>query len=176
LDASGIAMSYLRPATPNFLGLFKKADLVARLALILSSCFGLGLIPLGQGTLGSLAGIPLAMALARLAPAAGACLLFLFILLAIWASERSSRALGKSDPAEIVIDETAGQLLALFLLPETGFNLCFGFVLFRLFDIMKPYPIRRLENLGAGPGIVLDDLLAGVYSNVCLRLIALAFG
>jgi phosphatidylglycerophosphatase A len=168
-------MSYLRPPTPNAIESFRKADLLAKLALILSSCFGIGLIPLAQGTFGTLAGLPLAIALAHLGPLAGAYVLFFFVLLALWASARSARALEKDDPAEVVIDETAGLLLTLFLLPATGLNLCLGFVLFRLFDILKPYPIRRLEKVGGGAGIVLDDLLAGVYGNVCLRLIAHAF-
>ncbi len=168
-------MSYLRPATPNFLELFKKADLLDKLALILSSCFGVGLIPVAQGTFGTLAGIPLAIALAQAGPMAGAYVLFFFILLAVWASERSARALEKEDPAEVVIDEVAGLLLTLFLLPATGFNLCLGFILFRLFDILKPYPIRRLERLGGGGGIVLDDLLAGIYANLCIRLVTLVF-
>jgi phosphatidylglycerophosphatase A len=168
-------MSYLRAQTSDFRELFKKADPQAKLGLIFSSCFGIGLIPGAQGTFGSLAGIPLAIALAHLSPLAGAYVLFFFTLMAIWASERSSRALGKSDPAEVVIDETAGQLLTLFLLPATGFNLCLGFVLFRLFDILKPYPVRRLEKVGGGAGIVLDDLLAGVYANVCIRVVTLIF-
>jgi phosphatidylglycerophosphatase A len=168
-------MSYLRAPTLNFVELFRKADILAKLGLIVSSCFGVGLIPVAQGTFGALAGIPLAIALAHLDPLASAYVLFFFTLLAIWASERSSRALGKSDPAEVVIDETAGQLLTLFLLPATGCNLCLGFVLFRLFDILKPYPIRRLEKIGGGAGIVLDDLLAGVYANVCIRVVTLIF-
>lgn len=166
-------MKYLRPATPNFLQLFKKAGSPDKLALTLSSCFGIGLIPVAQGTFASLAAIPLAVAVARLSSVAGACVLFFFILLAIWASGGSARALQKEDPAEVVIDEVAGLLLTLFLLPATGFNLCLGFVLFRLFDILKPYPIRRLEKVGGGAGIVLDDLLAGVYGNVCLRFLGL---
>jgi phosphatidylglycerophosphatase A len=166
-------MSYLRPATPNFFELFKKAGPLDKLALILSSCFGFGLIPVAQGTFGTLAGIPLAMALAPVGPMAAAYLLFFFVLLSIWASGRSARALKKDDPAEVVIDETAGLLLTLFLLPATGFNLCLGFILFRLFDILKPFPIRRLEKVEGGAGIVLDDLLAGVYGNVCLRLVGL---
>jgi phosphatidylglycerophosphatase A len=168
-------MKYLRSPTLNFAELFRKASLPAKLALVLSSCFGLGLIPVAQGTFGTLAAIPLAIALSHLSPVAGAYVLFFFTLVAIWASERSSRALGKSDPAEVVIDETAGQLLTLFLLPATGFNLCLGFVLFRLFDILKPYPIRRLERIGGGPGVVLDDLLAGIYANLCIRLVTLVF-
>ena len=169
-------MKCLRSPTPDAIKTFRKVEPVNKLALILSSCFGIGLIPVAQGTFGTLAGIPLALALAHLGPMAGAYFLFFFILLGIWASERSARALEKEDPAEVVIDETAGLLLALFLLPATGFNLCLGFVLFRLFDILKPYPIRRLEKIGGGPGIVLDDLLAGVYGNLCLRLLTYAFG
>ncbi len=168
-------MSYLRPATRNFLELFKKAGLLDKLALILSSCFGIGLIPVAQGTFGTLAGIPLAMALAHLGPMADAYILFFFVLLAMWASDRSARALEKDDPAEVVIDEIAGLLLTLFLLPATGFNLCFGFILFRVFDILKPYPIRRLEKVAGGAGIVLDDLLAGTYANLCIRLVTLVF-
>jgi len=168
-------VSYLRSATPNAIESFRKAALPDKLALVLSSCFGVGLIPVAQGTFGTLAAIPLAMALDRLTPTAGAYVLFFFILLAVWVSARSAGALEKEDPGEVVIDEVAGFLLTLFLLPTTAFNLCVGFILFRLFDILKPYPIRRLEKIGGGAGIVLDDLLAGVCGNICLRLIAFVF-
>jgi len=168
-------MSYLRPPTPNAIESFRKAGPLDKLALILSSCFGFGLIPVAQGTFGTLAGIPLALALARVGPMAAAYLLFFFVLLSIWTSGRSARALEKDDPAEVVIDETAGLLLTLFLLPATGFNLCLGFILFRLFDILKPFPIRRLEKVEGGAGIVLDDLLAGTYANLCIRFVTLVF-
>ncbi len=168
-------MKYLRPPTPNATESFRKAGPLDKLALILSSCFGFGLIPVAQGTFGTLAGIPLAMALAHVGPMAAAYLLFFFVLLSIWTSGRSARALEKDDPAEVVIDETAGLLLTLFLLPATGFNLCLGFILFRLFDILKPFPIRRLEKVEGGAGIVLDDLLAGTYANLCIRFVTLVF-
>jgi phosphatidylglycerophosphatase A len=168
-------MKYLRPPTPNAIESFRKAGLLDKLALILSSWFGAGMIPVVPGTFGTLAAIPLAMAFAYLEPMAGTVALFFFILLAIWASDKSSRALENKDPAEVVIDEVAGLLLTLFLLPATGFNLCLGFILFRLFDILKPYPIRRLEKVGGGAGIVLDDLLAGIYANLCIRLVTLVF-
>jgi len=155
------------------LGIFKEASLPDKFALVLSSWFGAGLLPVIPGTFGSLAGLPLALALAYLGPMAGAYALFFFILLAVWVSGRSAGTLEREDPAEVVIDEVAGLLLTLFLLPATGFNLCLGFVLFRLFDILKPYPAGRLEKIGGGAGIVLDDLLAGVYGNVCLRLLGL---
>jgi phosphatidylglycerophosphatase A len=166
-------MSYLRAATPNFIELFKKAGLLDKFALILSSWFGVAMMPVVPGTFGTLAAIPFAVAAAYLSPVAGACVLFFFILLALWVSGRSAKALEKEDPAEVVIDEVVGLLMTLFLLPATGFNLCLGFVLFRLFDILKPFPIRKLERVGGGAGIVLDDLLAGVYGNVCLRLLGL---
>jgi phosphatidylglycerophosphatase A len=168
-------MNDLRPPTVNFKEFFRKAALADKLALILSTCFGLGLMPVAQGTFGTLAAIPLAAALASVGPMVGAYFLFFFILLAIWVSARSAISLDKEDPAEVVIDEAAGLLLTLFLLPATAFNLGLGFILFRLFDILKPYPIRRLERMGGGAGIVLDDLLAGVYGNVCLRLMAFVF-
>ena len=168
-------MKYLRSPTPNAIESFRKTALPDKVALILSSCFGIGLIPVAQGTFGTLAAVPLAIALDRLTPMAAAYVLFFFILLAVWVSARSAGALDKEDPAEVVIDEAAGLLLTLFLLPATAFNLCLGFVLFRLFDILKPYPIRRLERMGGGAGIVLDDLLAGVYANVCIRIVTLVF-
>ena len=166
-------MPILRSPTKNAMESFRKADLPDKLALILSSCFGVGLVPAAQGTFGTLAAMPLAAAIAQLSPVAGAYVLFFFILMAIRVSARSAAALGNDDPGEVVIDEAAGLLVTLFLLPATMPNLWLGFVLFRLFDILKPYPIRRLEKIGGGAGIVLDDLLAGVYGNVSLRLIAL---
>ena len=168
-------MSYRRAATPDFTERFKNADVLDKFALILSSWFGVAMMPLVPGTFGTLAALPFAMVIAHLSPVAGACVLYFFILLAIWVSGRSARALGKEDPAEVVIDEVVGLLITLFLLPATGLNLCLGFVLFRLFDILKPYPIRKLEKIGGGAGIVLDDLLAGVYANVCIRLVSVVF-
>mgnify|MGYP000005850058 CR=1 FL=1 len=168
-------MKYLRAPTANFTHLFKRADLPAKLCLVLSSCFGVGLLPVAQGTFGTLAGLPLAIALAYLGPMAAAYVLFFFVLMAIWVSGGSSRALDKEDPAEVVIDEVAGLLVALFLLPATGLTLCLGFVLFRVFDILKPYPAGRVERIGGGAGIVLDDLVAGIYANVCIRLVTLVF-
>jgi phosphatidylglycerophosphatase A len=162
-------MKYVRPATPDFLGLFKKASLPGKSALLFSSCFGVGLIPVAQGTFGTLAAIPLAVMVASLSPLTGGSFIFFFILLAIWASDRGAKVLHQGDPSEIVIDEMAGILTALFLLPISVKVVCLGFFLFRLFDILKPYPIRRLEKIGGGTGIVVDDLMAGVYANLCLR-------
>jgi phosphatidylglycerophosphatase A len=74
-----------------------------------------------------------------------------------------------------VIDEVAGLLLALFLVPPTAVVLFGGFLLFRVFDILKPFPIGRVEKWRGGLGIVADDLVAGLYANLCLRLLLFLF-
>ena len=76
-----------------------------------------------------------------------------------------------SDPSEVVIDEVAGFLLTMFLLPLSWLTLGLGFILFRVFDILKPYPIKQAEKLRGGLGIVMDDLVAGIYAHLCVRLI-----
>jgi phosphatidylglycerophosphatase A len=163
-------MKHVRHATPDFFRLFRKASLPGKSALYLSSCCGVGLIPVAPGTFGTLAAIPLAIWVASLSPLAAGSFIFFFILFAIWASDRGAKVLHQGDPSEIVIDEMAGLLIALFLVPVSGAAVCLGFFLFRLFDIVKPYPIRRLEKIGGGAGIVFDDLMAGVYANFCLRV------
>jgi phosphatidylglycerophosphatase A len=99
----------------------------------------------------------------------------LLTLIGIVASAEIARRTGVDDPSFIVIDEAAGQLLTFIFIPVTGMNIIFGVVLFRTFDIWKPFPIRKLENLGGGTGIMADDLLAGVYGNLLLQIINLLF-
>ena len=92
------------------------------------------------------------------------------ILIALVVSHKSSVILGAKDPSSVVIDEVAGLLVALCLLPITWMTLTAGFVLFRLFDIWKPGIIRKVEALRGGIGIVLDDLIAGVLTKLIIRL------
>lgn len=140
-------------------------------ALILSTWFGTGLIPFAPGTMGTLGAIPLVPAFALAGPIPYLLMTIGFIALAVWAAGKSSKLLNEKDPSRVVIDEVAGFLVTLLFLPLTPFNLISAFVLFRLFDILKPFPARRLERLKGGFGIVMDDLMAGVYANLCLRLI-----
>lgn len=102
-------------------------------------------------------------------------LVFLIILciIGMWAAGIGSELLGNSDPSEAVIDEVVGQLIAFAFVPFIiGWQfILVGFLLFRLFDIWKPYPIDDLQGLPAGIGIVADDVLAGVYAGVCLAMI-----
>lgn len=148
----------------------------SRAVLALSTWFGVGFLPVAPGTFASVAGSPLVWLTDRLGGPLGALFLAVFLLLAFWSADRAGKMAGQDDPREIVVDEVAGLLVALFLIPFSWLNLIVGFILFRVFDILKPFPLKRAEKLGGGLGIVLDDLLAGVYANVCLRVIHLLFG
>jgi phosphatidylglycerophosphatase A len=93
----------------------------------------------------------------------------------IWAATRAEKLFGRKDPGRVIIDEIAGQLITFLFIPlAVGIKwwvLAFGFLLFRLFDIWKPYPIRRLEALESGLGIMADDVLAGIYAATTLTLL-----
>ena len=89
----------------------------------------------------------------------------------IWAADRTQDLLRKKDPSAVVIDEVAGFMTAMLLLPMTWSSLLLAFFLFRIFDVLKPFPIKHLEKLKGGFGIVLDDLLAGVYAFAAAWLI-----
>lgn len=98
-----------------------------------------------------------------------------FIALAVWSSDSAERHYGHDSP-RIVIDEFAGFVVAVLLLPKSLFVYGVAFVLFRAMDIVKPFPARRAESLRGGWGIVMDDVIAGVYTNVLIRLMLLARG
>lgn len=93
------------------------------------------------------------------------------IAIGIPAATRVSRALGSKDPQMVVIDEVAGQLIALIAVPLAWKTFLTGFILFRAFDIVKPPPVRQLEKLPEGAGIVLDDVAAGICALVVMQLI-----
>ena len=131
-----------------------------------------GYVPVAPGTAGSLVGLGVYAAAARHLSAAG--LLFLIaalFLVGSWAAHRAESYFAEKDPGAIVIDEVAGMLVSLVWI-DTGYaGLAAGFVLFRIFDIIKPYPAGRLERLHGGLGIMADDVMAGVYANLALRLL-----
>ncbi len=160
------------------------------LALAIATC-GVGYLPLAPGTWGSLVGVALyvglrGLFLAFLWPLASrnhlnlphvAYALAVLELLAVvcvtfvgtWAASRTEKLSGKKDPGKVVIDEVAGQLLALAAIPlavASWWPIILAFVAFRFFDIVKPYPARRLESLEAGLGIMADDIVAGAYAAI----------
>jgi phosphatidylglycerophosphatase A len=150
-----------------------------RLCLIYASMFYIGRIPGAPGTYASLA-TTILFFLAyhfsnRILPSIHLSALGLITVAGVLASSQISRNTGQEDPQFIVIDEVAGQLLTFLFLPVNFLNLILGFLLFRIFDMWKPFPIRKLESLGGGVGIMADDLLAGVYGNVVLQLIHIVF-
>ncbi|MEO6334472.1 MAG: phosphatidylglycerophosphatase A [Pyrinomonadaceae bacterium] len=154
--------------------------------------FGVGYLPLAPGTYGSLVGIGFYAAVtsafasyryAGVPPSAEPAVaaihavilvaFLLFILLGIWAAGRSVELLGNTDAPEAVVDEVIGQLVVFLFIPFTSSWLLIGagFLLFRLFDIWKPYPIDDLQSLPGGIGVCADDFLAGIYAGVCLSII-----
>jgi phosphatidylglycerophosphatase A len=149
-------------------------------ATAVATFFGAGRLRPGPGTWGALATSLLWWLLAsHLPPAARipAILVLIVIVTAIGipASTLEARGCGKKDPSHVVIDEVAGQLVTLIACPIVWRALLAGFILFRVFDILKPPPIRSLEKLPEGTGIVVDDLGAGVYALIVLQLL-LHFG
>ena len=165
------------------------------LAVAIATC-GVGYLPLAPGTWGSLVGIGV-YALVR-----GAAMKFFFdagagrnfnllhvyygvvaielvailaiSLAGIWAASRTEKLSGKKDPGKVVIDEVAGQFIALipvpFVLGTAWWTAILAFILFRFFDIVKPYPARKLESLEEGLGIMADDIVAGVYAAIVVAL------
>jgi len=140
--------------------------------LLLSSWFGVGRLPLAPGTWGTLGAVPLVLIISYFGPIPAVISLAVIIPLAVWTSDISQKVLGKDDPPEVVIDEVAGYFVAVFLLPFSWWSFILGFLLFRIFDILKPFPIRMIhKKVKGGIGICLDDIVAGVYANVCIKFV-----
>ena len=140
--------------------------------MVLATGFFTGYIPFAPGTFGSIVGLPLCFLLSKTKLPAAILFILIFIFFAIWISNRAEKILKQNDPGCIVIDEIAGIMIALLGLPFNIISIAAGFVTFRFFDILKPFPIRYIERkFAGGTGIVLDDLMAGVYSNIALRLL-----
>ena len=134
---------------------------------MLASVFGAGYAPVASGTVGSFVTV-VAIWLLPLTPLRIAVALVVVTLIGIWAGSRVERVLGKKDPGVIVIDEVAGMLLSVILLPRTIPVLITAFLLFRLFDIWKPFPARESQALTGGVGVIVDDLIAGFYTLILI--------
>ena len=142
-----------------------------RAVLFLATGFFVGTVPFAPGTFGAIIGLPVCFLISKLNFLLAVVYTLVFILFAIWVAAAAGKILKKEDPAEIVIDEIAGLMVALAGIPFTAGTAIAGFVIFRAFDILKPFPIRTLEEkVAGGSGIVLDDVMAGIYGNLILRL------
>ena len=138
---------------------------------IVASFFGLGFFPVAPGTLTSLAIVLLYKYLIHVLALPYLLLIFLLLcVLGVLAAAAYSSELKKTDPRQVVIDEAAGQFLVLLSITPDWTLLVIGFLLFRLFDILKPFPIRRLERLPGGWGIMADDIAAALMAKALLHL------
>ena len=138
---------------------------------IATGCY-IGNISLAPGTFGSVLGLPICFFLSKTDLSIAVLLTLIGILCAVWIANEAEKILKTKDPGCIVIDEIAGIILTLFGLPFNIISVTAGFLVFRTLDIWKPYPIRFLENkFSGGIGIVLDDVAAGILSNLILRIL-----
>ncbi len=143
--------------------------------MFLGTAFGIGLIPGAPGTYASFATTAVLYLIQRhgltIPPGIYISVLCLISIAGVLVSAEVSRIRGVEDPSIVVIDEVAGQLLTFLFLPVHMWNAIIGTLLFRVFDIWKPFPVRQLESLKRGVGIMADDLMAGVYSCLILHLV-----
>lgn len=144
-----------------------------RLTIIMATWFGSGLSPVAPGTVGTLAAIPLYLALYRLPLSSYLLTVTAFTFFACWIAGRAEELFGSKDPGKIVIDEVAGFMVTMTATPCTMRTIVAGFLLFRVFDIIKPFPARQIDRkLKNGYGVVLDDIVAGIYACLALHLTA----
>lgn len=144
----------------------------AKNALILFIAQGAysGRVPIAPGTAGTVVGVLLYLLIHGLPFIAYLLAFFLVAGIGTWAAGEAEKLLGKKDDPSIVIDEIAGYILALVMLPATWGMIIAGFILFRFFDIVKPWPLKRLQDVHGGAGVMLDDIGAGIYTNVVLQV------
>ncbi len=144
---------------------------------VLALGFGAGAMPYAPGTVGTLLAVPAYYFVAGLSTMAYALMLGLLFALGVWICQRAERRLGTHDHPSVVWDEVVGFLVTMFAAPAGWPWVVTGFLLFRLFDVWKPYPIRRLETrVRGGFGTMLDDVLAGLYAWACLQALAYVLG
>ena len=140
-----------------------------RLAWVVATWFGCGSVPKAPGTMGTLGAIPLYLLVARGGRPGVAIAALAVTAVGVWAASEVARDLGRKDPQVVVVDEVAGMLVT--MLPMASVSprpILIGFLLFRLFDITKPWPVRRFEALPGGWGIVMDDVVAGVFGALVM--------
>ena len=144
--------------------------------MLIATGLGTGYFPV-SGTVASVLAIILYLPFARFNTLHHGLLVFYLSMtfflsgLSVWTATFAERQLKEKDPHKVVIDEIAGFFYAMILIPTTPFFIVFAFLLFRLFDIWKPFPIHKSQNLPAGVGITIDDILAGIYACLTLQIV-----
>jgi phosphatidylglycerophosphatase A len=145
---------------------------VTRLAVFIATVGYCGYFPIAPGTVGSAAGLLVyGLVWWTQSPALEVALIVAIFAAGVWSGTIAERYFGGIDPGPIVIDEVVGMLITLAFIPVGWSGALAGFVLFRIFDVIKPYPAGRFERLHGGLGVMADDAMAGVYANLSLRLL-----
>jgi phosphatidylglycerophosphatase A len=145
---------------------------VTRLAVFIATVGYLGYFPVAPGTVGSAAGLVFYLLVWwAQSPILEAALILMVFAVGVWAGTTSERYFGGIDPGPIVLDEVLGMLMTLAFIPVGLSGALIGFVLFRLFDVIKPFPAGRFEKLHGGLGVMADDAMAAIYANIALRII-----
>jgi phosphatidylglycerophosphatase A len=145
---------------------------MTRLAVWIATAGGLGYAPVAPGTFGSAGGLVIYWFTRHWDPRVQLMLALAVIAVGTWAAERAAAHFGKDDPGPVVIDEVAGQLVTLAFTGAGATGAVVAFLLFRVLDIIKPYPANRFEALHGGVGIMADDVMAGVYGCLLMHLAA----
>jgi phosphatidylglycerophosphatase A len=147
---------------------------VTTIAVLVATFGYVGFFPIAPGTAGSAAALLLYAFIEWIGvPAAEAAAILATFAIGVWAASRAEGALGASDPGPVVIDEVLGMLITLAFLPLSLAGVACGFVLFRVLDVIKPYPAAHAERLPGGWGIMVDDAVAGIYAQLALRVLVL---
>jgi phosphatidylglycerophosphatase A len=145
---------------------------VIRLAVFLATVAYCGYFPIAPGTVGSAAGLIVYLLVWwTRSPIVEVGLIVVTFVVGTWAATHAEHYFGAIDPGQVVIDEVLGMLVTLAFIPVGWTGALAGFFLFRVFDVIKPYPANRLEKFHGGFGIMADDGMAGIYANICLRLL-----
>jgi len=139
-----------------------------KMVKMLSTWFYVGNLPVAPGTAASAVGAAIAIILSQNI-ILYICVSLIVILLGFMVSGKMEKALGQKDPGCIVIDEVAGIMLAFFLLPMTPVVIIVAFFLFRAFDMFKIYPVNKFEQLEGSTGVMMDDIIAGIYTNIVMQ-------
>jgi phosphatidylglycerophosphatase A len=142
-----------------------------KLAFVLATWFGIGFSPIAPGTCGTLAALPLYFALRDFGPIAVLAAAVVLTLAGVWAAGIVAEHTDEDDPQIVVVDEVAGVLVALAFAPRSLAGVALAVVLFRVFDMTKPFPARSAEDLPGGWGIVIDDIVAGIWAAVLAKVL-----
>jgi phosphatidylglycerophosphatase A len=146
-----------------------------RLALLIATCGSIGFVPVAPGTAGSAAGVALFYLVSAFDVAWAEPVVIVALFAAgVWAASSAEQQLGGTDPGPVVIDEVVGMLITLAWIPVTPLGALVGFLIFRVLDVVKPWPSRQLESLHGGLGIMADDAMAAVYGYLLMRGLVLA--